>query len=119
MHCIHRRIYSKNLIVGEGILPLSYINSFLSSAWVDIEKYGHGCVAFVLQQLGACFRHALACERKVDALLELDDNLAYRLGLYTCHSRSGPNTRSANACLRREAISMAALSTSCSLRWRR
>lgn len=63
------------------------INSFLSSAWVDIEKYGHGCVAFVLQQLGACFRHALACERQVDALLELDDNLAYRLGLYTCHSR--------------------------------
>ena len=85
MHCIHRRIYSKNLIVGEGILPLSYINPFLSSAWVDIEKYGHGCVAFVLQQLGACFRHALACERQVDALLELDDNLAYRLRLHTCY----------------------------------
>ena len=87
MHCIHRRIYSENLIVGEGILPLSYINSFLSSAWVDIEKYGHGCIAFVLQQLGACFRHALACERQVDALLELNDNLAYRLRLHTCYSR--------------------------------
>ena len=70
MHCIHRRIYSKNLIVGEGILPLSYINSFLSSTWVDVEKYGHGCVALVLQQLRACICGALAQRGGLDAASE-------------------------------------------------